>query len=88
MLPSMLLILNEAYVNNGEDIPYPDVSNLGTGTDFQDEVFETAPIYSHYLSLSGGTEKVTYSLGGSHLYQEGIIGADKSDFTRSTGRFR
>ncbi|MGB7785739.1 MAG: TonB-dependent receptor [Salinimicrobium sp.] len=81
------LILNEAYANNGEEIPYPDVSNLGTGTNFQDEVFDTAPIYSHYLSVSGGTDKITYSVGGSHLYQEGIVGADKSDFTRSTGRF-
>lgn len=81
------LILNEAYVNNGSQLPYPDVSNLGVGTNFQDEVFDTAPVYNHYLTVSGGTEKVTYSVGGSHLYQEGIVGADKSDFTRSTGRF-
>lgn len=81
------LILNESYANNGEEIPYPNLSGLGTGTDFQDEVFDTAPIYSHFLSVSGGTEKVTYSVGGSHLFQEGIVGADKSDFTRSTGRF-
>lgn len=81
------LLLNESYVNNGEEMPYPDVSQLGVGTDFQDEVFDTAPIYNHYLTLSGGTENVTYSIGGSHLYQEGIVGADKSDFTRSSGRF-
>lgn len=81
------LILNESYANNGQEIPYPNLAGLGTGTDFQDEVFDTAPIYSHFLSVSGGTEKVTYSAGGSHLFQEGIVGADKSDFTRSTGRF-
>ncbi|MFD0977128.1 SusC/RagA family TonB-linked outer membrane protein [Salinimicrobium gaetbulicola] len=81
------LILNEAYANNGEELPYPDVSALGKGTNFQDEVFDTAPLYSHFLSLSGGTEKITYSVGGSHLFQEGIVGSDKSDFTRSTGRF-
>ncbi|SDK74468.1 TonB-linked outer membrane protein, SusC/RagA family [Salinimicrobium catena] len=81
------LILNESYANNGEEIPFPDVSGLGTGTDFQDEVFDTAPVYNHYLSVSGGTEKITYSIGGSHLYQEGIVGAEKSDFTRNTARF-
>ena len=81
------LILNEAYANNGQELPYPDVSGLGTGTDFQDEVFDIAPIYSHFLNVSGGTDKIIYSVGGSHLYQEGIVGADKSDFTRSTGRF-
>lgn len=81
------LIINESYANNGQEIPYPDVSELGEGTNFQDEVFDVAPIYSHFLSVSGGAEKVTYSLGGSHLYQEGIVGRDKSDFSRSTARF-
>lgn len=81
------LIINEAYANNGQALPYPDVSQLGAGTNFQDAVFETAPIQSHNLSLTGGSEKVTYSLGGSHLTQEGIIGGDKTGFGRSTARF-
>lgn len=81
------LLLNESYANNGQNLPYPDVSGLGMGTDFQDAVFDEAPIISHNLTLSGGSEKVTYSVGGSHLYQEGIVGAEKSDFRRSTGRF-
>lgn len=80
------LIINESYANNGEPIPFPVVEDLGEGTDFQDEVFEVAPMYSHYLSVSGGAEKVTYYVGGSHLYQEGIVGRDKSDFTRSSAR--
>ncbi|MFD1095004.1 SusC/RagA family TonB-linked outer membrane protein [Salegentibacter chungangensis] len=81
------LLLNESYANNGQDLPYPNVSGLGEGTDFQDEVFDTSPIISHNLTLSGGSERVTYSVGGSHLYQEGIVGAEKSDFRRSTARF-
>lgn len=81
------LIINESYANNGEPIPFPDVSALGTGTDFQEEVFSTAPIVSHNLSLSGGSDKVLYVVGGSHLSQKGIVGADKSDFQRSTARF-
>ena len=81
------LLLNESYANNGQDLPYPDVSELGRGTNFQDEVFDTSPIMSHNLTLNGGSEKVTYSFGASHLDQEGIIGAEKSDFQRSTARF-
>ncbi|MEP6261427.1 MAG: TonB-dependent receptor [Gillisia sp.] len=81
------LLINEAYANNGQALPYPNVSDLGVGTNFQDAVFDTAPIVSHNLTLSGGSERVTYSVGGSHLYQEGIVGAEKSDFTRSTARF-
>jgi TonB-linked SusC/RagA family outer membrane protein len=81
------LLLNESYANNGQDLPFPNVSGLGRGTNFQNEVFDTSPIMSHNLTLSGGSEKVTYSFGVSHLDQEGIIGAEKSDFQRSTARF-
>lgn len=81
------LIINEAYANNGQALPYPDVSQLGEGTNFQDAVFDSAPIISHNLTLSGGSDRVTYAVGGSHLAQEGIIGGDKTGFNRSTGRF-
>lgn len=81
------LLLNESYANNGQELPFPTLSGLGRGTDFQDEVFETSPIMNHNLSLSGGSDKVTYSFGGSHLDQEGIIGAKKSDYQRSSARF-
>ncbi len=81
------LLLNESYANNGQALPFPNVSELGRGTDFQKEVFDTSPIMSHNLTLNGGSEKVTYSFGVSHLDQEGIIGAKKSDFQRSTARF-
>ncbi len=80
------LLLNESYANGGEQIPYPNVSDLGEGTDFQDAVFDTAPIVNHNLTLAGGSERVTYSVGGSHLNQEGIIGAEKSGFRRNTAR--
>ncbi|OEY71341.1 SusC/RagA family TonB-linked outer membrane protein [Salegentibacter salarius] len=81
------LLLNESYANNGQALPFPNVSELGRGTDFQEEVFDTSPIMSHNLTLNGGSEKVTYSFGVSHLDQEGVIGAKKSDFQRSTARF-
>ena len=81
------LLLNESYANNGQPLPYPSVEGLGQGTDFQDAIFDTAPIISHNVTLSGGSEKVTYSIGGSHLDQEGIVGSEKSDFTRNTARF-
>ena len=74
------LLLNESYANNGQALPFPNVSELGRGTNFQEEVFDTSPIMSHNLTLNGGSEKVTYSFGVSYLDQEGIIGAEKSDF--------
>ncbi len=81
-------LLNESYANGGKALPYPNLnSNLGKGTDWQKEVFGTAvPITSHDLTFSGGSDKITYSVSGSHLDQEGIIGGEKSGFLRNTAR--
>lgn len=80
------LLLNESYANGGQQIPYPDVSSIEEGTDFQKEVFQTAPIINHNLSVNGGGENVTYAVGGSFLDQDGIVGGDKSGFERRTAR--
>ena len=80
------LLLNESYANGGLQIPYPNVSGLGEGTDFQKAVFKQAPIVNHNLSVTGGGEKVTYSVGGSYLDQDGIVGGEKSGFERGTAR--
>lgn len=37
------------------------------------EIFRVAPITSHELSLSGGTEKTQYIISGSYFRQDGII---------------
>lgn len=81
------LLLNESYANGGQTIPFPNVSNLGKGTDWQDRVFGTGvPIVSHDLSITGGTEKVNYAVSGSHLDQDGIVGGRKAGFLRNTAR--
>lgn len=80
------MLLNESYANSGKPLPYPNVSTLGKGTNWQDEVFQTAPIINNDLTISGGSDKITYSISGSHLDQEGIVGGDKSGFLRNTAR--
>ncbi|MDT0558450.1 TonB-dependent receptor [Ichthyenterobacterium sp. W332] len=81
------LILNESYAAGGQAVPFPNVSGLGVGTNWQQEVFnEAVPIISHDFSVSGGSEKIAYSISGSHLYQQGIIAPVKSDFRRNTAR--
>lgn len=81
-------LLNESYANGGKPLPYPTLSStLGKGTDWQKEVFgKSAPIISHDLNFSGGSDKITYSVSGSHLDQEGIVGGPKSEFLRNTAR--
>ena len=80
------VIVNEAYAAGGSPNPYPDLSTLGTGTDWQDEVFSNALIFNHNFTASGGSEKSTYSFGASHLTQDGIVGGPKANFNRSTVR--
>lgn len=46
----------------------PDVN-----TDWYDEIMRIAPIQNHSLSVAGGSDKATYSLGTSYFGQEGIL---------------
>lgn len=81
------LILNESYANGGQALPFTNVSGLGEGTDWQDEVLNTGvPLVNHDFSISGGSDKITYSISGSHLYQQGIVAPKKTDFRRNTAR--
>lgn len=81
------VLLNESYAANGQPIPFPDVSGLGKGTDWQGELFETAPILDNNIRVYGGSSNMNYSLSASDLRQEGIIGGDKTGFDRNTARF-
>jgi TonB-linked SusC/RagA family outer membrane protein len=79
------LIKNEAFANNGEALPFTDISNLSY-TNYQDEVFEDALVLNNDASIRGGTENSTYAFGVAVLSQDGIVGSDKSDFDRFTMR--
>ena len=78
------LLVNEAFAAGGNTPPYLNVSNLGIGTDWQDQVFENAPIQSHSILLKGGSKKSSYSYSGSFITQDGIVGGSDSNFTRFT----
>jgi TonB-linked SusC/RagA family outer membrane protein len=81
------LLANEAFAANGEALPFASVSGLGQGTNWQNSVFETAPIYSIDYTLNKGTERSTYSLGLSVTSQDGIVGGSKANFNRRNIRF-
>ena len=50
------------------------------GTDWQDQIFRTAPGKEFKLGISGGNEKTSYLVSGNYLTQDGII--KNSDFKR------
>jgi TonB-dependent starch-binding outer membrane protein SusC len=80
---------NEAYVAAGKT-PLPEFQNptlLGSGTDWQEAIFQHAPIASHQVTFSGGGDRSAYTISGNYFSQDGIVGGDKANFERATVRF-
>ncbi len=59
--------------NPNAPAPFPNPDALGEGTDWQSEVYQTAPIQNYNLSLSGATDRISYTISGDYFDQEGII---------------
>ncbi len=78
---------NEATNNAGEERNpvFAGLNNLSKlNTNWQDEIFRTAPMQNYDISISGGNDKTTYFVSGNLLLQDGIIIG--SDFGK--GSFR
>ncbi|WP_354361387.1 TonB-dependent receptor [Pedobacter sp. UYP30] len=52
---------------------FADPSLLGEGTDWQKEIFRSAIMQSHQVSISGGKDGTNYYLSGGYLKQDGIV---------------
>lgn len=76
--------VNETEIADGNPLPYPNLQDLPHTTDWQDELFVTAPLISHSLSATGGSETIDYNLSGAFFTQDGIIASDKSNYERWT----
>lgn len=44
-----------------------------SGTDWQDEVYRTAPMQNHQLSIGGGSDNVNYFVSAGYLDHKGIL---------------
>jgi TonB-dependent starch-binding outer membrane protein SusC len=67
------VIANE-WLKNGGQQPYFDVNAVqNPGTDWQDAILRAAPIQTHTVSFSGGSEKTRYSVSGNYFGQDGIL---------------
>ncbi len=62
----------DAYGGNMGDLTF------GADTDWYDQLLRTGFVTNHGLTISGGSERATYSLGLNYLYQEGILNSDNS----------
>lgn len=72
--------------NDGQEpfFTQDQIDAFGNGFDWQDFVFTTAPIRTHSLTVSGGSEKTKFVLAGNIFDQEGIVG--KGGYDRYTLR--
>ena len=52
--------------------PYYDLAS-GINTNWEDQIFRTAPISNYELSARGGNDKTKFFIGGSYFDQTGII---------------
>ena len=50
-----------------------EIASFGEGTNWQDEIFQLAPIQNHSLSVSGGTGVTKFNISGNYFDQDGII---------------
>ncbi|WP_020531937.1 SusC/RagA family TonB-linked outer membrane protein [Flexithrix dorotheae] len=71
---------NMAFVDgrgqNGNGLPtYSDeeVAAMGEGTNWQDEIFRTAPIQNYQLTFNGGSDAVRYAISANYFKQDGVI---------------
>lgn len=94
-MPKTLDVMNlQQYAEHYNDISNAQIRNasstyvrpdlLSEGTDWQDELFRHALMTSHNVSVTGGTDKITYALSAGYLDQDGI--ALGSGFKRQTLR--
>jgi TonB-linked SusC/RagA family outer membrane protein len=49
------------------------IAALGKGTNWQDEIFRSAPQQNYQLTISGGDDKNQYSISGNYFDQKGIV---------------
>ncbi|PWV49077.1 TonB-dependent receptor [Chitinophaga sp. S165] len=76
-----------AQMNNEIDLllsraPQPEFQNpgvLGHGTNWQDALFQTAPLQKHQVTIGGGSNNTTYYMSGEYFKQDGVAIGSKFD---------
>ena len=79
------LIKNEMFIRGGGQ-PIFNNTDLKMGSNWQDSIFQDAPIQSFNLGITGGSKNSSYSIGGNYFSQDGIVGGPKSNFDRYSAR--
>jgi TonB-dependent starch-binding outer membrane protein SusC len=79
-------IINEGSTVSGGPVIFNDLSKVGVGTNWQNEIFKPATFQSYNASARAGSDKMGYFLSAGYLDQGGIVGGDSKSFF-SRGNF-
>lgn len=81
--------VNDARAQNAGTPAYLDIpgilNQVGKETDWQEEMFGQGSQQKYFLSVSGGTDDMTYSASGGYLSTSGIM--PNVDYKKFTARF-
>uniref|UniRef100_A0A2B4RXX3 beta-glucosidase n=1 Tax=Stylophora pistillata TaxID=50429 RepID=A0A2B4RXX3_STYPI len=77
--PQYATILNEASINAGGDAIFHNIKE-SKSTNWQKELFRTAKILSHNVSVNGGGKSSTYFMSLGYNDTRGIMGIDDKSF--------
>ncbi|WP_163410467.1 SusC/RagA family TonB-linked outer membrane protein [Flavobacterium ajazii] len=77
---------NDALMDSGKAPLYTQeqLDQLGEGTNWQEEAYTDAPIQSHTISITSGTEQTRLLFSGNYFKQDGVL--INSGFDRYSGR--
>jgi len=84
-------ILNEASINSGGNLIFNNVAEIGSGTNWQKQLFRTAATMTHNLSMKGGSNRSTYFMSLGYNDTKGVMGSDEKSFFKRlnlTGKFK
>ncbi len=71
--PQYAQLANELAANSGLDPVFDDPDAVTTTTDWQDQVYQSAPIRNVTVAARGGTEDISYYVSGDVVTQDGIL---------------
>jgi len=72
--PEYVEVAKEALIFNNS--PIPDIFNdpsRWVETDWQDEIFQTAPYQNYQIGANGGSNRLKYAISGGYVDQQGIL---------------
>jgi TonB-dependent starch-binding outer membrane protein SusC len=67
--------MNDLAIDEGRNPEFSssEIAEIGQGTDWQDQIYQTAPMSSHNVSASGGDENTTFFSSLNYFDQDGVL---------------